>query len=78
MEEHAQVILSRFPAGSQFLTNTRHGGDNPDFYERLTGCWPRRTSVSEPRTESVRGRRSLRPDPGDHGSAGGVGKVRPG
>ncbi|WP_406159899.1 hypothetical protein OG298_22395 [Streptomyces sp. NBC_01005] len=40
MEEHAQVILSRFPEGSRFLTNTRHGGDHPDFYERVTGCWP--------------------------------------
>jgi hypothetical protein len=40
MEQHAQVILSRFPQGSQFFTNTRHGGDLPDFYERVTGCWP--------------------------------------
>ncbi|MEU9592292.1 hypothetical protein AB0D84_21615 [Streptomyces sp. NPDC048193] len=40
MEEHAQVILSRFPQGSQFFTNTHHGGDLPDFYERVTGCWP--------------------------------------
>ncbi|MFB7656197.1 MULTISPECIES: hypothetical protein [unclassified Streptomyces] len=40
MEEHAQVILSRFPEGSQFFTNTRHDGDPPDFYEKVTGCWP--------------------------------------
>lgn len=40
MEEHAQVILSRFPEGSRFFTNTRHGDDRPDFYERVTGCWP--------------------------------------
>ncbi|MFD9868662.1 hypothetical protein ACFXI8_02770 [Streptomyces niveus] len=40
MEQHAQVILSRFPEGSQFFTNTSHGGDQPDFYERVTGCWP--------------------------------------
>ncbi|MEU4984607.1 hypothetical protein [Streptomyces sp. NPDC021969] len=40
MEEHAQVILSRFPEGSRFFTNTRHGGDLPDFYEKVTGCWP--------------------------------------
>ncbi|MFJ8547323.1 hypothetical protein ACIRFH_36220 [Streptomyces sp. NPDC093586] len=40
MEEHARVILSRFPEGSRFFTNTRHGGDHPDFYERVTGCWP--------------------------------------
>ncbi|MFG2587631.1 hypothetical protein [Streptomyces sp. NPDC048438] len=40
MEKNAQVILSRFPEGSQFFTNTRHGGDHPDFYERVTGCWP--------------------------------------
>ncbi|MEU8561808.1 hypothetical protein AB0C45_10005 [Streptomyces cyaneofuscatus] len=41
MEEHAEVILSRFPEGSQFFTNTGHGGgDHPDFYERVTGCWP--------------------------------------
>lgn len=39
MEERAQAILSRFPEGSQFFTNTRHG-DHPDFYERVTGCWP--------------------------------------
>ncbi|MEV8448776.1 hypothetical protein [Streptomyces sp. Cmuel-A718b] len=40
MEEHAQVILSRFPEGSQFFTNTRHGVGHPNFYERVTGCWP--------------------------------------
>ncbi|GAA3997711.1 hypothetical protein GCM10022384_50950 [Streptomyces marokkonensis] len=40
MEEHGQVILSRFPEGSRFFTNTRHGGDHPDFYEKVTGCWP--------------------------------------
>ncbi|MEU0627310.1 hypothetical protein [Streptomyces sp. NPDC005989] len=40
MEEHAQVILSRFPEGSRFFTNARHGDDRPDFYERVTGCWP--------------------------------------
>ncbi|MGW8950263.1 hypothetical protein [Streptomyces sp. NPDC055709] len=39
MESRAQAILSRFPEGSQFFTNTRHG-DHPDFYERVTGCWP--------------------------------------
>jgi hypothetical protein len=38
--EHAQVSLSRFPQGAQFFTNTRHGGALPDFYERVTGCWP--------------------------------------
>ncbi|MFJ6853728.1 hypothetical protein ACIQM3_24905 [Streptomyces sp. NPDC091271] len=30
MEAHAQVILSRFPDGSQFLTNTRDGDDHPE------------------------------------------------
>ncbi|MEU6105997.1 hypothetical protein [Streptomyces flaveolus] len=40
MEEYAQVILSRFPQGSQFFTNTRHGGDLTDFHERVTSCWP--------------------------------------
>ncbi|MFH9572064.1 hypothetical protein ACH4MG_16110 [Streptomyces sp. NPDC017454] len=40
MEEHAQVILSRFREGSRFFTNTRHGGGLPDFYEKVTGCWP--------------------------------------
>ncbi|MGW7360973.1 hypothetical protein ACWGI0_31255 [Streptomyces sp. NPDC054802] len=40
MEEHAPVTLSRFPHGSQFFTNTRHGGDHPDFCERITGCRP--------------------------------------
>ncbi|MFG3268131.1 hypothetical protein [Streptomyces bobili] len=40
IEEHAQVILSRFPEGSQFFTNTRHYGAHPDFYEKVTGCWP--------------------------------------
>ncbi|MDG9725972.1 MULTISPECIES: hypothetical protein [unclassified Streptomyces] len=40
MEEHAQVILSRFPEGSRFFTNTGHDGDHPDFYEKVTGCWP--------------------------------------
>jgi hypothetical protein len=40
MECHAKVILSRFPIGSKFFTNTRHGGANPDFYERVSGCWP--------------------------------------
>ncbi|MZE47663.1 hypothetical protein GTY49_32935 [Streptomyces sp. SID5477] len=40
MEEHARVILSRFPEGSEFFTNTRHDGDHPDFYEKVTGCWP--------------------------------------
>ncbi|UZI29910.1 hypothetical protein [Streptomyces sp. VB1] len=40
MECHAKVILSRFPIGSKFFTNTRHGGENPDFYERVSGCWP--------------------------------------
>ncbi|MFG3157512.1 hypothetical protein ACGF7W_36380 [Streptomyces sp. NPDC048219] len=40
MEEQAQVILSRFPQGSQFFTNTRHDDDPPDFYKKATGCWP--------------------------------------
>ncbi|MET9668938.1 hypothetical protein ABZY19_26775 [Streptomyces sp. NPDC006475] len=40
MERHAEAILSRFPGGSTFFTNTRHGGENPDFYERVSGCWP--------------------------------------
>ncbi|MGC9378321.1 hypothetical protein [Streptomyces sp. MH13] len=40
MEEHAQVILSRFPQGSQFLTNTRYDDGHPDFYKKVTGCWP--------------------------------------
>ncbi|MCT2541828.1 hypothetical protein [Streptomyces atratus] len=40
MEEDAQAILPRFPEGSRFLTDTRHGGDHPDFYERVTGCRP--------------------------------------
>ncbi|MET4920960.1 hypothetical protein P3L51_01000 [Streptomyces sp. PSRA5] len=40
MECHAEAILSRFPDGSTFFTNTRHGGENPDFYERVSGCWP--------------------------------------
>ncbi|WP_415952445.1 hypothetical protein [Streptomyces sp. KLOTTS4A1] len=40
MEQHAEAILSRFPAGSEFFTNTRHGGDDPDFYEKVSGCWP--------------------------------------
>ncbi|MFI7874987.1 hypothetical protein [Streptomyces salinarius] len=40
MERHAEVILSRFPGGSAFFTNTSHGGENPDFYERVSGCWP--------------------------------------
>ncbi|MFI7084493.1 hypothetical protein ACIBUR_12915 [Streptomyces anulatus] len=40
MECHAQAILSRFPDGSKFFTNTRHGGEIPDFYERVSGCWP--------------------------------------
>ncbi|WP_241192940.1 hypothetical protein [Streptomyces sp. ADI98-10] len=40
MERHAAAILSRFPEDSTFFTNTRHGGENPDFYERVSGCWP--------------------------------------
>ncbi|MGW2129908.1 hypothetical protein [Streptomyces coelicoflavus] len=40
MERHAEVILSRFPGGSAFFTNTSHGGEDPDFYEKVTGCWP--------------------------------------
>ncbi|WP_050486960.1 hypothetical protein [Streptomyces sp. CNS654] len=40
MERHAAAILSRFPEGSKLFTNTRHGGENPDFYERVSGCWP--------------------------------------
>ncbi|MFH9734636.1 hypothetical protein [Streptomyces sp. NPDC017260] len=40
MEKHARVILSRFPQGSRFCTNTRHDDDHPRLYERVTGCWP--------------------------------------
>ncbi|MER5894829.1 hypothetical protein [Streptomyces sp. NPDC001876] len=40
MERHAEAILSRFPGRSAFFTNTRHGGEDPDFYERVSGCWP--------------------------------------
>ncbi|MEU0102015.1 hypothetical protein [Streptomyces sp. NPDC006267] len=40
MEHHAAAILSRFPDGWTFFTNTRHGGAHPDFYERVSGCWP--------------------------------------
>ncbi|MFH8665161.1 MULTISPECIES: hypothetical protein [Streptomyces] len=40
MERHAAAILSRFSEGSTFFTNTDHGGENPDFYERVSTCWP--------------------------------------
>ncbi|MFD4593193.1 hypothetical protein [Streptomyces rubiginosohelvolus] len=40
MERHAAAILSRFPEGSTFFTNTRHGGENPDFYEYVSTSWP--------------------------------------
>ncbi|MFD5200081.1 hypothetical protein ACFWM7_07955 [Streptomyces sp. NPDC058375] len=40
MERHAAAILSRFPEGSTYFTNTRHGGENPDFYEYVSTSWP--------------------------------------
>ena len=49
LERKARVILSRFPEGTSFYTNSgypgSHGGrgddaDAPDFYEATTGCTP--------------------------------------
>ncbi|MFJ8214681.1 hypothetical protein [Streptomyces sp. NPDC096033] len=37
MERRADVILSRFPAGSRFYSNIGWKGDRPDFYEQ--GVW---------------------------------------
>ncbi|MEU9359487.1 hypothetical protein AB0D35_15465 [Streptomyces sp. NPDC048301] len=40
MEEHARVILTRFPDGSRFYTNTHGGGAEPDFYQKISSCSP--------------------------------------
>ncbi|MFE9178744.1 hypothetical protein ACFYN5_21155 [Streptomyces sp. NPDC007126] len=40
LEKHARVITTRFPHGARFFTNTRGGGDPPDFYQKVTSCSP--------------------------------------
>ncbi|MEV2257916.1 hypothetical protein AB0J13_04525 [Streptomyces anulatus] len=39
-EEHAKVILMRFPEEARFFTNTSGGGTPPDFYQRISSCSP--------------------------------------
>lgn len=40
MEEHARVILTRFPDETRFFTNTSGGGAAPDFYQKISSCSP--------------------------------------
>ncbi|MEU3733066.1 hypothetical protein AB0E81_27245 [Streptomyces sp. NPDC033538] len=40
MEEHARVILTRFPDGARFFTNTWGGGAAPNFYQPISSCSP--------------------------------------
>ncbi|MET9668877.1 hypothetical protein ABZY19_26465 [Streptomyces sp. NPDC006475] len=40
MEEHAGVILTRFPDEARFFTNTWGGVAAPDFYQQISSCSP--------------------------------------
>ncbi|MFJ3225797.1 hypothetical protein ACIPJS_20895 [Streptomyces sp. NPDC086783] len=37
LEKNADVILSRFPAGSRFFANAGYRSPTPDYYERISG-----------------------------------------
>lgn len=40
MEGNARVILTRFPDGTRFFTNTWGGGVDLDFYQQISTCSP--------------------------------------